>query len=916
MGTVQSASGVQNNAEMYIDTTQHGRNSNNKKDLKQQEIELERERNEKEKKHEEDLDTAQVYLQAIKNVLEALQNSSDNLVQAQTEKEGLELAQVNVLRETDKVNEAKIKLENAADQQDQLEVLLMSAKNKLNDKKNDMVKAKNAVNNQKTHQKTHQNILGKKPKINKTLKSELEKDLKRVENMVNVLQDCMKIRETMEKKRQKLDPNYWKHSQQDADRIKEGNNLIEESNTLLIKNIEKSEKEKDIKIKEAKILEAQTKKEKMIQGAKKEFQEAKKEANKVLEGLLPGKTMSKKDKESAIVFLQALIADTYHSTETNKSFIIECASNIIETLSNSDKLLIMGDNNELRLIFGRLEPYFLAFCRQHRYSRAGDNLVKKIKEEINVGFQPLSPDVKSFILDANIDFVVKKLIKVNPLFYASYKKLICEKTIGSLYIFLRAFYRYNIYGLEYLNSKDVVINILSVFHTLDKSIQWEYEKKQYTLANLNTEFEKYKKDIHEGRKTEKQINKILANQEEYSKNRKIRKAIKEERQKLERDQQKWERDHWKHSQQDADRIKEGNNLTAEHNILLIDWEDHRDADEKISTAPPRINTTNTASKQLSSGPVELPPASYHPETIRPLYSASTSGLTEPSSSRSPFLSVPSSSGEASYATPSSQIVIEKVEQSASEQSNEYNPTGQDNPINRHHQTDQQTQLGPNFGTNRQNPTGQDNPINRHHQTDQQTQQDDEMQDELQDDLTITMTTKEFLDDVIDKKEVWTAVKYSVSQLAKQKEVKILKKELSLLLKKFKRFFKEKPIKSKIKSYQSREIMKQTRHQNQWFSSTSILFEYILQNVDVSAPNLQITPLKNVLHLKSSERNAINHTLSALVKDLDQQSKAIIKADRERKREEERAKRQANQLAQKEESGVKVGKRRLNPVTVG
>jgi hypothetical protein len=243
-------------------------------------------------------------------------------------------------------------------------------------------------------------------------------------------------------------------------------------------------------------------------------------------------------------------------------------------------------------------------------------------------------------------------------------------------------------------------------------------------------------------------------------------------------------------------------------------------------------------------------------------------------------------------------VIEKVEQSASEQSNEYKPTGQDNPINRHHQTDQQTQVGSNSVVN------------------QQTQRDDEMQDELQDDLTITMTTKEFLDDVIDKKEVWTAVKDSVSQLAKPKEVKILKKELSLLLKKFKRFFKEKPVKRKIKSYKSREIMKQTRQQNQWFSSTSILFEYILQNADVSAPNLQITPLKNVLHLKSSERNAINHTLSALVKDLDQQSKAIIKADRERKREEERAKRQANQLAQKEESGVKVGKRRLNPVTVG
>jgi hypothetical protein len=172
----------------------------------------------------------------------------------------------------------------------------------------------------------------------------------------------------------------------------------------------------------------------------------------------------------------------------------------------------------------------------------------------------------------------------------------------------------------------------------------------------------------------------------------------------------------------------------------------------------------------------------------------------------------------------------------------------------------------------QNQTGQQN----------QTQQDDQQGG------VKTLTVSEFLDNLLDKNGVVMTVKKSISDIKTVSDVRKCKNELEKLIKKINPLFKE-PSKKASKAVMTR----QTKLQNQWAQAVHTW----LNTLNQSESALVLSPTEEFLSLDLTERKAIIGTFSDLLKDLNQQNKTIIKANREKKLAEQ-AQRKAKKKAEK------------------
>ncbi len=160
----------------------------------------------------------------------------------------------------------------------------------------------------------------------------------------------------------------------------------------------------------------------------------------------------------------------------------------------------------------------------------------------------------------------------------------------------------------------------------------------------------------------------------------------------------------------------------------------------------------------------------------------------------------------------------------------------------------------------------------------------------------TMTVKEFLQDLTGQNGVMMAAKKSIPEITSMSDVRKSKSELEKLMKRVELLFKKRV----SKNPRTAALAHQTKQQNQWVTSVNNWLT-TLNQADKSANRLTINPTEEHIILELSERKAIIKGFSGLLKDLNQQSKNILKANRDKKLEKQaqlRAKKESERLNKK------------------
>jgi hypothetical protein len=160
----------------------------------------------------------------------------------------------------------------------------------------------------------------------------------------------------------------------------------------------------------------------------------------------------------------------------------------------------------------------------------------------------------------------------------------------------------------------------------------------------------------------------------------------------------------------------------------------------------------------------------------------------------------------------------------------------------------------------------------------------------------TMTVKEFLQDLTGQNGVMMAAKKSIPKITSMSDVRKSKSELEKLMKRVELLFKKRV----SKNPRTAALAHQTKQQNQWVTSVNNWLT-TLNQADKSANRLTINPTEEHIILELSERKAIIKGFSGLLKDLNQQSKNILKANRDKKLEKQaqlRAKKESERLNKK------------------